>query len=170
MIKQTFFALLVTAAATGCDALQDSKAQLEQDYLSQHQQLQQAITQIREQGIASVKASAETGSVAACVAKQLDADPMGALATVEGALQDNANLGDILAAVENLSTQEISLDQLPELIQQGADTVRYLKTLLSEYDLSELKQQAADLLATGEAKSEDVGAHLRTLIESCQTK
>ena len=170
MIKQTFFALLVTAAVTGCDALQDSKAQLEQDYLSHHQQLQQAITQIREQGIASVKASAETGSVAACVATQLDADPMGALATVEGALQDNANLGDILAAVENLSTQEISLEQLPELIQQGADTVRYLKTLLSEYDLSELKQQAADLLATGEAKSEDVGAHLRTLIESCQTK
>ena len=49
MIKQTFFALLVTAAVTGRDALQDSKAQLEQDYLSQHQQLQQAITQIREQ-------------------------------------------------------------------------------------------------------------------------
>ena len=108
MIKQTWFALLVTAAVTGCDALQDSKAQLEEDYLSQHQQLQHAIEQIREQGIASVKASAETGSVAACVASQLDADPMGALATVEGALQDNANLGDIFWRWKTIDARDLT--------------------------------------------------------------
>ncbi|MCG7554800.1 hypothetical protein [Pseudoalteromonas sp. Of11M-6] len=169
MLRAIAFASTMVVSLTACDMLEDSKAQIEAQYLSEHQELQQVVEQIRDKGIESVQASAEAGSVAACVANNLDADPMGALIAVEGALQESANLSDLLNSISRLSQQEISIEQFPDLLQQGADTVRYLRTLLEQYDLAELKQQASHLLEQGQTKTQDVGAHLRTLIESCQT-
>ncbi|MEJ6474530.1 hypothetical protein [Pseudoalteromonas piscicida] len=168
MLRTVILASSITLVLSGCDVLEDSKAQVEAQYLSEHQELQQVVEQIRDKGIASVQASAAAGSVAACVANNLDADPMGALIAVEGALQDSANLNELLNSISRLSQQEISIEQFPDLLQQGADTVRYLKTLLAQYDLTELKQQASVLLEQGQTKTQDVGAHLRELIESCQ--
>ncbi|PCK31770.1 hypothetical protein [Pseudoalteromonas piscicida] len=168
MLRTVILASSITLMLSGCDVLEDSKAQVEAQYLSEHQELQQVVEQIRDKGIASVQASAAAGSVAACVANNLDADPMGALIAVEGALQDSANLNELLNSISRLSQQEISIEQFPDLLQQGADTVRYLKTLLAQYDLTELKQQASVLLEQGQTKTQDVGAHLRELIESCQ--
>ncbi|RRS08811.1 hypothetical protein EAG18_09785 [Pseudoalteromonas sp. J010] len=168
MLRAAIFASTLVLSLTACDVFEDSKAKVEANYLSQHQELQEVVEQIRDKGLESVQASAAAGSIAACVANNLDADPMGALISVEGALQDSANLSDLLNSIARLSDQEISIEQFPELLQQGADTVRYLKTLLEQYDLSELKQQASALLEQGQTKTQDVGAHLRYLIESCK--
>ncbi|MBE0367061.1 hypothetical protein J8L98_21880 [Pseudoalteromonas sp. MMG013] len=155
-------------SVTACDVFESSKTQIEEQYLSQNNELKSAIEAIREQGLATFSSTAEKGTVAACVAKQLDADPMGALIEVEGALQDSADLSKLAETIGSLSESEISLESIPQLLQQGADTVNYLRTLLSEYNLNELQEKAAQVLQDGRSQSQDIGAHLRSLIEQCQ--
>ncbi|MAD91103.1 MAG: hypothetical protein CMK64_15485 [Pseudoalteromonas sp.] len=168
MKKTLLFIGVFTASLSGCDVFENSKAQIEQQYLSENQELKAAIETIREQGLEAVAASAEKGSVAACVAKNLDADPMGALVVVEGALQDSADLAGLVETINSLTEQELSIETIGQLLQHGADTVDYLKALLSEYELSELQSQLTSLLEQGQNKTQDVGQHLRELIEQCQ--
>lgn len=168
MKKTLLFIGVFTASLSGCDVFENSKAQIEQQYLSENQELKAAIETIREQGLEAVAASAEKGSVAACVAKNLDADPMGALVEVEGALQDSADLAGLVETINSLTEQELSIETIGQLLQHGADTVDYLKTLLSEYELSELQSQLTSLLEQGQNKTQDVGQHLRELIEQCK--
>lgn len=168
MKKTLTFAALLTVSLSGCDVFESSKAQIEQQYLSENQELKAAIDAIREQGLQAVATSAESGSVAACVAKNLDSDPMGALIEVEGALQDSADLAGLVETINSLTEQELSLETIGKLLQHGAETVDYLKTLLSQYELSELQTQLSHLLEQGQNKTLDVGQHLRDLIEQCK--
>ncbi|WP_440055428.1 hypothetical protein ACSLBF_04600 [Pseudoalteromonas sp. T1lg65] len=170
-MKKTLLTVsLLALLLAGCDSLEDSRTQVETQYLDQHQELKQAVELIRAQGIESVRATADAGSVAACVAKNLDADPVGALIQVEGVLQDSVNLDQLLTTMSSLSDQKMGLDRLPDLLQQSTDTLRYVKTMLEEYELQELKTQAIKMLEQGQTKTENVGEHLRQLIETCQTK
>ena len=168
MKKTLTLAALLTVSLFGCDVFESSKAQIEQQYLSENQELKAAIDAIREQGLQAVATSAENGSVAACVAKNLDSDPMGALIEVEGALQDSADLAGLVETINSLTKQELSLETIGKLLQHGAETVDYLKTLLSQYELSELQTQLTHLLEQGQNKTQDVGQHLRELIEQCK--
>ena len=168
MKKSLFLSSILLLPVTGCDVFESSKKQIEEQYLSQNSELKEAVEAIREQGLAAVSATAEKGSVAACVAKQLDGDPMGALIEVEGALQDSGDLSKLAETIGGLSNQEISLENIPQLLQQGADTVNYLRTLLGEYDLSELQDKVSQLLQDGQSQSQDIGEHLRGLVEQCQ--
>ncbi|WP_462174398.1 hypothetical protein [Pseudoalteromonas xiamenensis] len=155
-------------ALSGCDVFQTANNKLEQQYLDQHPELQAAISTIRENGLNAVAKTAEKGSVASCVATKLESDPLGSLATVEGALQDSANLTDLFSAIAELSSQEISLDQIPNLLRQGAETLNYLRTLLSQYELAELKTKVTDFVDHTQIQSADVGSHLRNLIAQCE--
>ncbi|RZQ54792.1 hypothetical protein C1E23_01915 [Pseudoalteromonas phenolica] len=168
MKKTLTLAALLTVSLSGCDVFESSKAQIEQQYLSENQELKAAIDAIREQGLQAVATSAESGSAAACVAKSLDSDPMGALIEVEGALQDSADLAGLVETINSLTEQELSLETIGKLLQHGAETVDYLKTLLSQYELSELQTQLTHLLEQGQNKTQDVGQHLRELIEQCK--
>jgi hypothetical protein len=168
MIKKILIVSALSLSLTACDFFESSKARVEQQYLAENVELKQAIETIREQGLSVVAQSAEQGDFAACVAKQLNGDPMGALIEVEGALQDSANLSDLLNTISGLTEQEISLESIPQLLQQGADTVNYLRTLLGQYDLAELKTQVTELVENGHTKSQDIGQHLRGLVENCQ--
>lgn len=168
MKKTLTLAALLTVSLFGCDVFESSKAQIEQQYLSENQELKAAIDAIREQGLQAVATSAESGSIAACVAKNLDSDPMGALIEVEGALQDSADLAGLVETINSLTEQELSLETIGKLLQHGAETVDYLKTLLSQYELSELQTQLTHLLEQGQNKTQDVGQHLRELIEQCK--
>ncbi|WP_052262699.1 hypothetical protein [Pseudoalteromonas luteoviolacea] len=152
---------------TGCDVFENSKAQIEAQYLAENQELQAVIEQIREQGLEAMAKSAQAGTMASCVASKLDGDPMGALVEVEGALQDGASVAELANSIASLTDQEISLESIPELLKAGAETVTYLKTLLSTYDLAELQTQFSTMLEQGQTKTEDIGTHLRGLIEQC---
>ncbi|MCF2857842.1 hypothetical protein L1286_10195 [Pseudoalteromonas sp. SMS1] len=158
---------LSAVLTTGCDVFEDSKAQIEAQYLAENQELQAVIEQIREQGLEAMSRSAEAGSLAGCVVGKLDGDPMGALVEVEGALQDSASVAELANSIANLGDQEISLETIPELLKAGAETVTYLKTMLETYDLGELQSQFSVLLEQGQTKTEDIGTHLRGLIEQC---
>ena len=163
--------LLISSLAfvlSACDVVEDPKKALERQYFSEHQALQQVIEDIRSEGLSAVKQGAEAGSVAACVATKLDADPMGALIEVEGALQDSIDLSELLATLSNLSEQELSLESLPDLIRQGTDAITYVKHMLSQYDASEIQQQANELISNGQTKTKDLGEHLRSLVEQCE--
>ncbi|MCF6435959.1 hypothetical protein [Pseudoalteromonas sp. MMG022] len=167
MQKPFFICTLWCLSLSGCDLFENSKVAIEQQYLAQHQELQRAVEGIRQQGLNTFSASAEKGSVAACVAKQLEMDPMGSLIVVEGALQDSANLADLINTIENLTEQEVNLESIPNLLRQGADTLSYLRTLLSTYELQDLQQQAHELLLDGQTQSQNIGEHLRGLVEQC---
>ncbi|CAM4010184.1 hypothetical protein [Pseudoalteromonas byunsanensis] len=167
MQKSFIFPALLCVSLSGCDFFVDSKVKVEQQYLAQHQELKQAVEDIREQGLDAVSAAAEKGSVAACVTKQLEMDPMGKLIAVEGALQDSANLAALINTIEDLTAQELSLESIPGLLRQGSDTLSYLRTLLSTYELSDLQQQTHQLLKDGKTQSQNIGEHLRNLIEQC---
>ena len=168
MKKTLTLAALLTVSLFGCDVFESSKAQIEQQYLSENQELKAAIDAIREQGLQAVATSAENGSVAACFAKNLDSDPMGALIEGEGALQYSADLAGLVETINSLTEQELSLETIGKLLQHGAETVDYLKTLLSQYELSELQTQLTHLLEQGQNKTQDVGQPLRELIEQCK--
>ena len=168
MKKTLLFAISIGITLTACDLAEDPKKALERDYFSQHKELQQVIEQIRSQGIDAVQQGAEAGTIAACVTSQLDADPMGALIEVEGALQDSIDLSELMETLANLSEQEVSLENLPDLLRQGSDALAYIKHMLSQYDVAEIQQQATELLANGKTKSQDLGTHLRSLIEQCE--
>ncbi|CCQ12534.1 lipoprotein, putative [Pseudoalteromonas luteoviolacea B = ATCC 29581] len=168
MFRQVAFVSLVCFGLAGCDVFESPKTEIEQQYLAQHPQLRQAIDAIRTQGVDAVAKTAEQGSVAACVAENLANDPLGSLATVEGALQESANLTDLLASINELTSQEITLEQIPDLLRQGADTLNYVRTLLQEYELVELKTQAQLLVQNTQQKSADIGSHLRQVIGQCE--
>ncbi|WP_105167040.1 hypothetical protein [Pseudoalteromonas sp. T1lg23B] len=167
MHKPFLFPVILCFTLSGCDFFNDSKVTVEQQYLAQHQELKQAVEGIRQQGLDAFSATVEKGSVAACVTKQLEMDPMGELIAVEGALQDSANLADLINTIEGLTDQEISLERIPDLLRQGADTLNYLRTLLNSYELSDLQKQAHQLLEDGQTQSQNIGQHLRSLVEQC---
>ena len=86
---------------TSCGYLAgDEKQQLEQAWLAKDQQLQQAVEQIRTQGLEAVASGAEAGTVASCVATTLVADPVGRLISVEGALVESAKVSQLLADLQ----------------------------------------------------------------------
>ncbi|MFY8350391.1 hypothetical protein AAEU29_07630 [Pseudoalteromonas sp. SSM20] len=168
MKKNLLLIAIFGSTLTACDLAEDPKKALERQYFSEHQELQQVIEDIRTEGLSAVKQGAEAGTVAACVASKLDADPMGALIEVEGALQDSIDLSELLATLSNLSEQELSLESLPDLIRQGTDALTYVKHMLEQYDVNEIQQQAAELIANGQTKTKDLGQHLRSLVEQCE--
>lgn len=168
-MKKTFLLVtFVSVALTACDFAEDPKKALERQYFAEHQELKNVIEEIRTQGLDAVKQSAETGTIAACVASKLDADPVGALVEVEGALQDSMDLSQFVETLSNLSEQELSLESLPELIRQGSDVLTYVKHMLSQYDVAEIQQQANQLIASSKSKTQDLGEHLRSLVEQCE--
>ncbi len=114
-------------------------------------------------------AQAEAGSVSACVATKLSADPLGKLISVEGALAESAKITQLLADLEQLLQQDFSFEQLASTLEKGAHAAAYAKTLLEQQGLEQalltLKQmvQASKALA-----QQDLGAHLQQLLQSCQ--
>jgi len=169
-VQKLFIPLGLAFSLSGCDFLGDNaKVKLEQEWLAQHRQLDDVVKLIREQGLDTVVATAEAGSVAACVASKLAADPVGQLVTVEGALVETAKITQLLADVQQLLEQEIDLMQLSNLLKQGAELTTYASTLLSQQGLEQalatLKQMA--LQSQGLAQ-ENLGGHLQGVMESCE--
>jgi hypothetical protein len=145
------------------------KAELEQQWLQQDAQLHAVIEQIRTQGIATVQQSAEAGTLAACVAQRLSVDPVGALINVEGALVESAKVAQLLADVNNILQQEISIDQLASVLQQGADAAAYAQSLIQSQGV----EQALATLKTMVTQSQqfaqqDLGAHFKTVLNDCK--
>ncbi|MEN0035529.1 MAG: hypothetical protein AAGC78_00620 [Cellvibrio sp.] len=170
-IQQFFVPLGLAFSLSGCDFLGENvKVKQEQEWLAQHQQLNDAVKLIREQGLDTVVATAEAGSVAACVASKLAADPVGQLVTVEGALVETAKITQLVADVQQLLEQEIDLMQLSNLLKQGAELTSYASTLLTQQGLEQalatLKQMA---LASQGIAQENLGGHLQKVMESCET-
>lgn len=169
MLKKTLLVTLISGSLlTGCDSFEDPKAKLEQAYLAEHQELEAVVSQIREQGLNAVAKTAETGSLAACVAGKLDADPMGALVEIEGALQESVDLAQLVESISQLSEQEITLNNLSDMLQQGTDALAYVKHLLENSSVNELKQQLSDSLNNAQSTSQDIGSMLRSHLESCE--
>ncbi len=157
---------------TSCGYLAgDEKQQLEQAWLAKDQQLQQAVEQIRTQGLEAVANGAEAGTVASCVATTLVADPVGRLISVEGALVESAKVSQLLADLQQVMEQDVSLEQMAGLLQRGADAALYAKTLIEqqgvEQALQTLKQMA---IASQQFAQQDLGAHLQQLLGTCHTK
>jgi mannitol-specific phosphotransferase system IIBC component len=149
----------------------DEKQQLEQAWLAKDQQLQQAVEQIRTQGLEAVAAGAEAGSVASCVATTLAADPVGRLISVEGALVESAKVSQLLADLQQVMEQDVSLDQVAALLQRGADAAAYAKTLIEQQGLEQALQTLKQMMiASQQFAQQDLGAHLQQLLASCPTK
>ena len=170
-IQSLFIPLSLVFSLTGCGYFGDDvKAKQEQEWLAQHQQLNDAVKLIREQGLDTVVATAEAGTVAACVASKLTADPVGQLITVEGALAETAKITQLVADVQQLLEQELDLMQLSNLLKQGAELTAYATALLNQQGLEQalatLKQMALD--SQGFAQ-ENLGGHLQKVMEGCET-
>jgi len=166
LITASFLLLL-----TSCGYLSENpQTALEQQWLQKDPQLADAVKQIREQGLAAVAGSAEAGSMAACVAERLAADPMGKLINVEGALVESAQVAKLLADIEKMFSQELSFDSVAGLLEQGADAAAYAKTLI---DQQGIEQALASLKTLTEQSqqfaSQDLGGHLQALISTCKS-
>ena len=163
-------ALSVLVAMTGCGYLgEDPKNAQEQQWLMQDPEMAKAIAQIREQGLQAVAQSAESGTVAACVAKNLAADPMGKLISVEGALVESAQVAKLLADMEQLFSEEISLNTVTSMLEQGADVAAYAKTLISQQGFEQAMQTLTTLAQqTQNFATQDLGGHLQEVISSCK--
>lgn len=165
----TSFSLALSLSGCGFFG-DDAKVEQEQAWLAQHQQLNEAVKLIRDQGLDAVVATAEAGSVAACVASKLSADPVGHLITVEGALMETAKITQLLADVQQLLEQEIDLMQLSNLLKQGAELTAYATALLSEQGveqaLATLKQM---ILESQGFAQQNLGGHLQQVMQSCET-
>lgn len=164
------FPVLLSFFITSCGYFSaDPRQAAEQAWLAQEQQLATVVQQIRERGLDTVLAQAEAGSVSACVATKLSADPLGKLISVEGALAESAKVTQLLADLEQLLQQDFSFEQLASTLEKGAHAAAYAKTLLEQQGLEQalltLKQmvQASTALA-----QQDLGAHLQQLLQSCQ--
>ncbi len=83
-----------------------------------NRQLATVVQQIRERGLDTVLAQAEAGSVSACVATKLNADPLGKLISVEGALAESAKVTQLLADLEQLLQQDFSFEQLATTLEK----------------------------------------------------
>ncbi|MBD1581463.1 hypothetical protein [Pseudoalteromonas sp. S16_S37] len=168
MQKTFWLCTLLCFGTAGCDLFEHSKSQVEEHYLSQHQGLKTAIEKIREQGLESTLMTAKEGSMLACVARNIERDPFGPLITVEGSLQESAKLIDFSETIDSLTEQELSFESLPQIIRLETDTLNYLSTLLDSYDLRTLQHQTSVLMQNGLDKSQDLGSHLRGLVEQCE--
>lgn len=159
-----------TLALSGCGWFGDNeKAALEQAWLAKDTEIQSAIEQIRSQGLDAVSKSAAAGSVAACIADKLAKDPLGDLATVEGALTESAKVAELLAGIESALAQDLSLENAAALLQKGADVAAYAKTLIAEQGLEGASKTLAAMASQTEAlASQDLGQHFQSLISSCK--
>lgn len=155
---------------TSCGYLEENpKTALEQQWLQQDPQIAEAVKQIREQGLAAVAGSAEAGTVAACVASRLAADPMGKLITVEGALVESAKVAKLLADIEQVFSQEMSFDSLASMLEQGADVAAYAKTLIDQQGLEQALATLKGLVEQSQQfASKDLGGHLQAVISTCK--
>lgn len=171
MKYQLMTAVAAALALSGCGWFGgDEKAALEQAWLNKDVEIKQAVEQIRTQGLEAVASSAQAGSVAACVADRLAKDPLGELATVEGALAESAKVAELLAELENLMSQEFSFDSAASLLQKGADMAAYAKVLIEEQGLEGASRSLAAMATQAESfAQQDLGAHFQTLIEGCKT-
>lgn len=156
---------------TSCGYLSENpKAALEQQWLQKDPQLAEAVKQIREQGLAAVAGSAEAGTVAACVAGRLAADPMGKLITVEGALVESAKVAKLLADIEQMFSQELSFDSVAAMLEQGADAAAYASTLIDQQGVEQALQTLKTLVQQSQQfATQDLGAHLQALISTCKS-
>jgi hypothetical protein len=153
---------------TSCGYLAEDPQQLaEREFLQKDQQVADVINQIREKGLDAVVASAESGSVAACVASRLAADPLGKLVSVEGALAEGARITQLLADLQQMLETEPSLADLGKVLEQGAAAARYASQLIREqgFDgaLATIKQ-----MATANIGDNGLGQHFQLLVASCQ--
>lgn len=155
---------------TSCGYLSENpKTALEQQWLQQDPQIAEAVKQIREQGLAAVAGSAEAGTVAACVASRLAADPMGKLITVEGALAESAKVAKLLADIEQMFSQELNFNSVAALLEQGADAAAYAKTLIEQQGMEQALATLKTLVAQSQQfASQDLGGHLQALISTCK--
>ncbi len=153
---------------TGCDVLEDSKATLEQHYLAEHESLAEIIKEIRDTGLTELSNTNISDTKMLCVVNKLNQDPIGHLIELEGSLQESANIADLLASMSQLAEQEITLDSLPGLLRQGADTISYLKHLLINYDIQQLQGELESLINSGAQQTQNIGDHLTGLIEGCE--
>ncbi|MBV7314394.1 hypothetical protein [Shewanella sp. NIFS-20-20] len=165
-----FLGVSLSSALVGCGFVGETdKQQLEQVWLAQHQEVQQAIEDIRAQGLEMVAQTAQAGSVSACVAEALAESPVGALASVEGALAESANITELLASLQTAMSEELSIETVSNLLQQGADAATYAKDLIAEQGLEQALATLSQMQqATSELTDQDLGAHLQALVLACE--
>lgn len=171
MIKVRYLVTLVLVTGlSGCGFFEsEDKQRLEQAWLAKDQQLKQVIEQIRTQGIDAVAASAQVGSVSACVAQQLSDDPFAELVQVEGALVESAKVSELLASVESIMNQEFSFEQVTSLLQTGAEAATYAKTLIDQQGLDKGLETLQLMAQTGkEYASQDLGSHFQSILLLCK--
>ncbi len=161
--------LLMSFLLTSCGYLaEDPQQQAEQSWLAQDEQLNAAINQIREQGINAVVASAEAGSVAACVAQNLQADPLGTLVTVEGALAESTQIATLLNDLQGLLQEDLSLEQMSELLQKSAKAAAYAKEMISQQGVEQALLSLKNMATASQAyATEDLGGHLKQVLKAC---
>jgi len=161
--------LLMSFLVTSCGYLSEDPQQLaEQSWLAQDEQLNAAINQIRDQGISAVAASAEAGSVAACVAQNLQADPLGSLVTVEGALAESAQIATLLNDLQGFLQEDISLEQMSELLQKSAKAAAYAKEIISQQGVEQALQSLNNMATASQSyATEDLGGHLKQVLKAC---
>lgn len=169
--SRVLFSSLALFLLTSCGYLaEDKQTQAERVFLEKDQQIAAVIDQIREQGLEAVVASAEAGSVAACLASRLAADPVGKLVTVEGALAEGARITDLMAQLEKIAQSEPNLADLSKVLEQGAAAARYATELIQQLGFdgafAAIKQMAQQNNPFGQA---GLGEHLQLLIASCQS-
>ncbi|GIU16869.1 lipoprotein [Shewanella colwelliana] len=154
---------------SACGFIGDDKAKIEQEWLEQDQQLKSVIEQIRTQGIDVVARSAQAGSISACVANGLSDDPLGQLVSVEGALVESAQITDLMSQLQGTLEQDVSIEQVINLLQQGADLAAYGKALVDQQGLEQALQTLDQLAQSGgQWASEDLDAHFQQLLLTCR--
>jgi len=163
-------ALVFVVSLSGCGFFEsDDKQLLEQTWLAKDQQLKEVIEQIRAQGVDAVAASAQVGSLSACVAQELSEDPFADLMQVEGALVESAKVSELLAGIESFMEQEFSLDQVSSLLQKGADAAAYARTLIDQQGLEQALDSLQQMAQAGkEYAGEDLGGHFKQILSACK--
>ncbi|MGL4473244.1 MAG: hypothetical protein ACRCT7_02075 [Shewanella sp.] len=160
----------VSSVLMGCGFVGESdKAQLEQAWLMQHKDIQQALESIRTQGLDVVAKTSAAGSVSACVADALTKSPVGALASVEGALADPAAITTLLNNLEKTLDGDVSLESLSGLWEQGADAAKYVKDLVSKFGLDQAMAQLQQMQeASVKLADTDLASHFQGLLLECE--
>lgn len=161
--------LLMTVLLTSCGYLSENpQQQAEQSWLSQDAELNNAITQIREHGISAVMASAEAGSVAACVAQNLNADPLGDFVNVEGALAETTQIATLLTDLQGLLAEDMNFEQMSELLQKSAQAATYAAQMIEQQGVEQALQSLQTMVANSKNfATEDLGSHLQQLLKAC---
>ncbi|WP_338326858.1 hypothetical protein [Shewanella algae] len=164
------FSALALGTLSGCGWFAaDEKAQLEQQWLAKDQELQQAIEQIRSQGLNAINRSAEVSSVTACVAEKLSLDPLGELIQVDGVLAEPARVSELLGQMQQLLEQGFSFENAAALLNKGADLAAYVSTLIESQGIDKALADVEQLLKNGtDIKDQQLGGHLQTLLNQCR--